>query len=528
MCRVSSDEQAKGYSLDIQQENLVKYCGVHQIEIVKIYREDHSAKNFNRPEFSSFLKYAEKSRREIDLLLCTTWDRFSRNATDSFVMIRKLESMGIEVQAIEQPIDFSVPEMRAMLALYLTLPEIDNTRRSMKIKEGMRGALKAGRWCRMAPIGYVNCRDGENKPIIIPGPKAKFIRRAFKLIAEGKCQSDVIRELSVDGIKISRNGMSKLLRNPVYIGKILIPQLMEEQEREIDGIHDPIISENLFFKVQAVLDGRNKTIQQPSKTRHRAELPLRGILNCGSCENKMTGSASRSRNGTRHYYYHCNHCGKSRIRAPLANEQMGNILNSFSFSDEVQEVYDLILENELKNRLLTDSENVPKLLSKKEKLEEKVERIRGLLLDEQIDPSDYGEIRSDLLLQIESVENDIKKASTNKSSISQMLKSTINLVKNLSKAYSMASVEQKQRILSSIFPERIVMSEGHCRTSRMNEAVRLIANVGGAFGTTKKGRTPSLLEFSPVVEPGGVEPPSKQATIRTSTCLSYYWFSTSD
>jgi DNA invertase Pin-like site-specific DNA recombinase len=91
------------------------------IEVVAHYKEDHSAKDFNRPEFQNFLRFAKKNKNTIDYLLVTTWDRFSRNVTDSFVMIRRLRTMGIEVQAIEQPIDFKVPESKAMLALNLVL-----------------------------------------------------------------------------------------------------------------------------------------------------------------------------------------------------------------------------------------------------------------------------------------------------------------------------------------------------------------------------------------------------------------------
>ena len=133
MSRVSSDEQAKGFSLGVQYEQLTNYCKRKDIEVVAHYKEDHSAKNFNRPEFQNFLRFAKKNKNTIDYLLVTTWDRFSRNVTDSFVMIRRLRAMGIEVQAIEQPIDFKVPESKAMLALNLVLPEIDNDRRSVTL-----------------------------------------------------------------------------------------------------------------------------------------------------------------------------------------------------------------------------------------------------------------------------------------------------------------------------------------------------------------------------------------------------------
>jgi DNA invertase Pin-like site-specific DNA recombinase len=138
MCRVSSDEQAKGYSLDVQLEQLTRYCNRNNISIVKQYREDHSAKNFNRPEFQNFLQFVKKNKGEVDLLLITSWDRFSRNLTDSLVMLRTLEKYGVKVQAIEQPIDMSIPENKAMLAIFLAIPEIDNDRRSIKIKGGIK------------------------------------------------------------------------------------------------------------------------------------------------------------------------------------------------------------------------------------------------------------------------------------------------------------------------------------------------------------------------------------------------------
>ena len=50
--RVSTDEQAKnGYSLSHQKFVLTKYCEHHKLKILKLYEEDYSAKNFDRPAF---------------------------------------------------------------------------------------------------------------------------------------------------------------------------------------------------------------------------------------------------------------------------------------------------------------------------------------------------------------------------------------------------------------------------------------------------------------------------------------------
>jgi site-specific DNA recombinase len=76
MCRVSSDEQAKGYSLNIQKEQLERYCLNNNITIVSCFKEDHSAKNFNRPAFEIFLKSMQQNNGKVDTLLVTSWDRF--------------------------------------------------------------------------------------------------------------------------------------------------------------------------------------------------------------------------------------------------------------------------------------------------------------------------------------------------------------------------------------------------------------------------------------------------------------------
>ena len=142
MCRVSSEEQTKGYSLDVQFDALNNYCVRNEIRVLKHFKEDHSAKDFNRPQWKNFMVYAKRNKADIDLLLITSWDRFSRNLTDALITLRQLDAMGISVQAIQQPIDMSIPENKAMLAMYLSIPEIDNDRKSIKVKEGMRAAQK--------------------------------------------------------------------------------------------------------------------------------------------------------------------------------------------------------------------------------------------------------------------------------------------------------------------------------------------------------------------------------------------------
>jgi len=146
--RVSTDEQAdKGYSIRSQEEVLRKYCGIQNIAVRKVIHEDYSAKTFNRPAWNDMLNKLKKEKgRSVDLLLFIKWDRFSRNAGDAYQMINILRKIGVEPQAVEQPLDLSIPENKMMLAFYLAAPEVENDRRALNTFYGMRRARKDG--CR--------------------------------------------------------------------------------------------------------------------------------------------------------------------------------------------------------------------------------------------------------------------------------------------------------------------------------------------------------------------------------------------
>ena len=82
--RVSTDEQAEsGFSLRHQEEQLLRYCKIKGIEVLKMFSEDYSAKTFNRPEYKEMFEFAKRNKKQVNHLLFTKWDRCSRNATES-------------------------------------------------------------------------------------------------------------------------------------------------------------------------------------------------------------------------------------------------------------------------------------------------------------------------------------------------------------------------------------------------------------------------------------------------------------
>ncbi|GGI57012.1 hypothetical protein GCM10011444_13210 [Winogradskyella haliclonae] len=521
MSRVSSDDQVRGYSLDVQFEQLTKYCQRHDVEILKHYREDHSAKNFNRPEFQKFLEYAKQHKNQIDYLLVTTWDRFSRNMTDANLMLRTLKGLGIEVQAIEQPIDFSIPESKAMLAIYLVFPEIDNDRRSLKIRGGIRGSLKAGRWCRQAPMGYRNTRDNKNKPIIVPSEKAEYIQYAFNQIIKGKSQVEIRKDIKNKGVIISRNNISLILRNPMYMGKILVPAKDDEPKVLVEGLHQGIISEEVFYQVQNILSKRKKKSNRPIYNSMREELPLRGLIYCSNCQSKMTGSPSRSQNGKQYFYYHCNHCKKDRISAINANKTIESILDDFKFSRGAETIYEMMVQKLLSGNEKQAAIKRKKLNAEIDQTTKRLEKLQDLYVDDKIDIESYSETYDRYCLKREALKQELKSLQTVNSQYRTWLNRGVHLLKNMKEYYNKSSVKQKQKLLSSIFPENLFFEDNKCRTTRINDVLRFMLQIDNELGNKKRGQFSNKLKLSSRVESERIELSSKQVTKELSTRLFY-------
>lgn len=505
--RVSTDDQAdRGYSLGVQQEQLKKYCELKGIEIITIYVEDHSAKTFNRPKFQEFLKYAKTNHKNIDLLLFVSWDRFSRNVTDAYEMLAKLKNWNIESQSITQPIDWKIPENKIMLAIYLTLPEVDNDNRSIKIRSGIRGANKLGRWTSMAPLGYMNRRDEMNKPIIVPNHQAHLVKWGFEEVSKGRPMDEVRRELNKQKVKVSKSNFSRLLRNPAYIGKLFVKGIEDEPEQIVDGHHEGIISEALFLKVQQTINERNKKSKRVQSFRDRDELPLRGLLCCSKCGKHITGSASKSRNGSRHFYYHCLHCKQERFRADVVNNEMEVLLSTVQVVEEAETLYSLILDEMAEGNPHKQAQEKSVFMKELTKLEERKDKLQNTFLEGHLDAHDYSELKRKLENQITEVKVQIADNKEEKSNRKDKLKEATLVLPNVLERYRTSSVQEKKDLIGFIFPNRFTFSENEVRTTEINEAIAHIFDKTKYLGEKVKQQAKYALHLLHWVVPPGLEP----------------------
>ncbi|WP_183573873.1 recombinase family protein [Mucilaginibacter sp. X5P1] len=496
--RVSTDEQAdKGYSQRSQEDVLRRYCEYGNIKVRRVIYEDHSAKTFIRPEWTKLLADLKKHKGKTDLLLFTKWDRFSRNASDAYYMISVLKKLGIEPVAIEQPLDTSVPENKMMLAVYLTAPEIENDRRGLNTFYGIRQAKKEGRWMGFAPIGYKNkTHENGKKYIAIDEPNASYMRWAFEQVGEGLYSAEQVLKLGrTKGLICSKNNFMVAMRNPCYMGKIRLAEFKNEPARFVDGLHQALISEALFYRVQDIIDGRKKQIGQPIYVPEM--LPLRGFLQCPKCGRTLTGSASKGRNNY-FYYYHCSSACGIRYRAEMVNDLFVSELQKYKLRRPMGTVYSRVVHDQFNNMARFVLEKRRKLVTLVTEQHNRLSKARAHALLDDFDPDDYRILKKDCEDKIIRLEAELREVSAQpeiKVNLSNLVEKAVFSLENIDSIYVKADIVKKREIIGSMFPEKIVFDGTKHRTGKTNEAIALSHLINSKLKDKKNGTESTFFDL---------------------------------
>jgi site-specific DNA recombinase len=521
--RVSTDEQNNGYSPADQKEKLYKYCEHNNIEVVGFYHDDESGKTFNRPEWIKIMRFIKKNKGCVDNILFLKWDRFSRNVAEAYITIRDLKIMGVEPQSIEQPLNFEIPESKIMLAIYLAAPEVDNDRRTLNIFHGIRKGKKEGRWLGTCLRGYKNVRDENNRPIIIPegGKQEELIKKAFSEYATGLYNIEELRKrLNKEGLKSTRNAFWTLLRNKGYIGKIFVRAYKEEPAQWVQGQHQALIDEQTFYKVQDILEGRKRNLPNKILT-HRKELPLRGFLQCPQCSRTLTGSASRGRLGGLFFYYHCSNGCKERQKAKEMNKELEAQLREYNSQPEAMKYYAKILKDKLKTNDEASKVALEKNVVQQEKQQMRLRNAKNLMLDGEFSSEEYKKMKVEIEEILEKFKREEAVLKQGKENLGSDVDKCLELLLSLEKYYEKGETVTKQRIIGSIFSEKLVFENKKYRTPKTNRVVSLICNNDNPFEGNKKRKDHNFHDLSHRVDPRGVEPPTNRTGICHSIQLNY-------
>ncbi|MFA7327191.1 MAG: recombinase family protein [Candidatus Kapaibacterium sp.] len=500
--RVSTSEQKeKGYSLKDQVRSLIEYCKKNNIQIIKSFVEDHSAKDFNRPIFNELHQFAEEHKDEIDYLLVKKWDRFSRNHTQSYRYIELFEKLNIKVNSISEWLDDSNHVNIMLKAIHLALPEIENKIRSDRTRIGIRASLMEGRSCFNAPTGYIRGKDANNKPLMfIDTEIAPDILHLFEDFATGNySQVELVKKYRSNKLILNKAKLSKMLRNSFYAGEIEIKATATEPEQIVIGLHEPIVSKEVFDNVQRILNG-NRPLSN-NKSSYEQYLPLRGELLCDKCNKPLTGTTKTKKNGKLYSYYHgnSNYNCKCKVSASELHQQIEELLIQLEPKPEIKE---LILEM-IKSKSKTAVDNKKKKTQSIEKaiklLEDKKDKLFEKFIEDDINKEVYDRYNSKYTDEIQLKTEEILILKEEFENIEDHLQNTLEYFDNLSTLYVSANPKGKRTIISSILEEKLRIRDKKYRTPVFKDIVKLICRDSKAFRDVKNKKGNSSQEELPRV-----------------------------
>ncbi|MEM6782225.1 MAG: recombinase family protein [Bacteroidota bacterium] len=464
--RVSTDEQAdRGYSLRDQEARLRAYCDRQHLEVIGHYQDDYSAKTFQRPAWAQLMAHVKAGPSAVDLVLVVKWDRFSRDATGALSMIRHLEELGVGVQAIEQPIDRSVPEQLMMLAIYVAAPEVENRRRSLATKAGMRRAKLEGRWMGRAPAGYRNARDSAGTAVIeLDAEAAPLVREAFRLAADTDLPLDEIhRQARAAGLRMSKSVFHRMLRDVVYTGRIAVEAWRGEPAREVEGRHEAMIDAATFARVQARRFGARDGKRGYKSL--KPELPLRGYLRCPETNVLLTGSGSRSRQGHRVWYYHGQGRGAHRMRALEAHTRFEALLSELTPRPGVVALLRVMAEEALKQETAGQERRAKKARATIAEAEAKLLAADERFLDGDLPKDAYERVRgkwSRLLTEARVALADTEAGAIGRA---ERLDFAVEVLRRVPQVWSAAEIQARHALLGSMWPDGFRLAGTDYRTA---------------------------------------------------------------
>ena len=300
--RESTEEQGQGFSPDAQREAIRRFAAENELELVEQYCDFHSGwkRADGRPEFQRLM--ADAAERRFDVVLVYHTSRFARNQPEARSYKQLLrERLGIKVISVTQPLgdDPTDPSVFLAESIHEMFDEYYSVSLSFWTRTGLREKARQGHLVGSLPWGYV--RDSASG-LAVPDPdRAPLVLELFERYAGGQ-ESDrsMAAWLNAKGARTARgrefgkDTVREMLVNAAYCGYVCG---LRSKDRSVRGLHEPLVSEELFGRVQEIRAWRTRVLKpgRPSE-----DYLLRKLLYCERCGSRMHGTRG-SRAGIRRY-----------------------------------------------------------------------------------------------------------------------------------------------------------------------------------------------------------------------------------
>lgn len=351
--RVSTTMQIDGYSLDAQKARMKAYADFNDYQIVGEYEDaGKSGKSIEgRASFCRMMEDIKSGKDGVSYVLVFKLSRFGRNAADVLSTLQVMQDFGVNLICVEDGIDSSKDAGKLMISVLSAVAEIERENIRVQTMEGRIQKAREGRWNGgFAPYGY-RLVDGV---LQINEDEAPAIRTIFEQYVNTDTGTNGLSKyLETHGFqKLARqNGTSPLfsatliraiLKNPVYCGKIAFGrrklekihgtrneyhQVPQENYLLVDGLHEGIVSEELWNAAQVKLLVQSKRYEPVNRSKTEQVHLLSALVKCPICgagmySNKCT---KRKKDGTPYKsfsYYSCKHRKMQRGQKCDFNKQI--------------------------------------------------------------------------------------------------------------------------------------------------------------------------------------------------------------
>lgn len=277
-----------------------------------IYEEVVSGESlFGRPQMLALLEEVEQGRYAAVLVMDI--DRLGRGGMrDQGVILDAFKYSSTRILTPEKEYDLNneLDETATELKTFLSRQEYKAIKK--RLQRGLQQTIRDGGYVANAPYGYRKTTRDKKPTLEIDETEAGFVRMIFSLyVNEGLGSVAIADTLNTLGARphraerFGRTSVAEILKNPVYTGKIVWDKkkhlrpgargngqhIILYQPREswtvVDGLHPPIIEENLFERAQQIMRSR---AHPPAKARSLRN-PLAGLVRCRACTCSMQRQA---------------------------------------------------------------------------------------------------------------------------------------------------------------------------------------------------------------------------------------------
>ena len=422
--------------------------------IVEIYEEIVSADTIEaRPEIQRLIEDIKDYK--FDAVMVIDYDRLGRgNKEDQGYIEKVLKETETIIITPSETIDLNSEqgEFTADTKGFIARMEYRITKK--RFKEGKKRSVEQeGKdISNKQPYGYSKDRDTKK---LYPNEYAPFAKLIFELYEEIGTLHGVSEELYRIGIPTAKGcdrwsyqTIKRLLKNKKYIGTMFFNTHKKRDYVEHPHAHEPIVSEELFYKVNKML---LEVKDHKTNKRFALQNPFAGICFCFKCSSIM------KLHNLKYKYIRCSnyHCDCKFIRFEVFENavlsKIGEILKSIEIDPEEVKTKD--------NKLDTLNKQLNLLYEQEKKLQIREKNIYANLEDEtytkeifkirlnelNIDKTDLQDKITSLLEIIEYEKNQLDR-----------ITNIAPTIQNVLDVYHLSNPEQRNRLLKSFIKNIIV------------------------------------------------------------------------